>query len=119
MDLLPWILTTLVGICLALVGAIWKSTKAEVSWMRDAIEALQSGQSVHTGEINKIQTHCAERDKVRINETTLRALLREELDRFKEEITDTIKLRFLEEGLIKMQPTKQRPRKPPQNAKKN
>jgi hypothetical protein len=119
MDLLPWILTTLVGICLALVGAIWKSTKAEVSWMRDAIEALQSGQAKHESDINSIKSHCCDVDKNRINETTLRTLLREELDRFKEEITDTIKLRFLEEGLIKMQPTKQRPRKPPQNAKKN
>lgn len=117
MEWSPWVFTTMVGVCIALIGAIWKSTKAEISRMIDTIEALQSGQTKHEGDINSIKNHCSDVDKIRINETTLRTLLREELDRFKEEITDTIKLRFLEEGLIKMQPKQQRPRKT-QNAKK-
>ena len=100
-ELLVWVSSLLITLCIALVAAIWRSQQKTVDWIKAQMEAAASTVATHDAEIKGIRDKCLQRDGSRIDENGMRKIMREELDRFRTDITDSIKLKFLEEGYIK------------------
>lgn len=109
-ELIAWGLGLSIAICISLIAAIWRSTRSEISWMKQTMAELQRAQGTTASEVQNIRAHCKDVDKVRVDDARLRSILREELDRFKEEIPSLIKLQLIEEGYIK-QPSAKNPRR--------
>lgn len=95
-----WIVGALFSIVLGLIGFVWKGNSNSIARQAETITLFGNTLATHTNQITEIQSKCKTHDSTAITETQIRRIFREETQSLKESLSDSIRLKLIEDGYL-------------------
>jgi len=106
MNTLIWVVGALFSIVIGLIGYVWKGSSTSAAKQSETIAEMGKTLATHSSEIEAINRQCQNRLATTVTEERIRHIFREETQSLKETISDSIRLKLIEDGYLSATRTK-------------